>query len=333
MAEQFANDAQTTLGGAVTDSDASLTVALAAAFPPAPQIRIRVDAELMLVTALSGTGNTQWAVTRGHEGTAAAAHAAGAAVFQVLTAGVLTDLAAPRTTAGIGDSQVTYPKIPDVSAAARVLGRKTAGAGVVEELTLSETLDFVGSAAQGDVLFRGASGWSRLPAGTAGLFLKTQGAGADPVWASPGDLIVLRDDKTQNTGGGTFTSGAWRTRDLNTEAVDVGGHCSLSSNQFTLAAGTYEIWASAPAFNVYRHQTRLQNVTDGATTLLGTSEVAGATDTTATRSLVVGRFTIASAKAFEVQHQCQQTFGTQGFGIEANFTTETYTVVVLRKVG
>lgn len=42
------------------------------------------------------------------------------------------------------------------------------------------------SAAQGDILYRNASGkWVNLPAGTSGKFLKTQGAGANPVWAIP----------------------------------------------------------------------------------------------------------------------------------------------------
>lgn len=81
---------------------------------------------------------------------------------------------------------VTYAKMQNVSATARVLGRKTAAAGDTEECTLSEVLDFVGSAAQGDILYRGASSWNRLAAGTSGNFLKTQGAGANPIWAASG---------------------------------------------------------------------------------------------------------------------------------------------------
>lgn len=42
------------------------------------------------------------------------------------------------------------------------------------------------SQAQGDLLYRGASSWARLPAGTSGHFLKTQGAGANPTWAAAG---------------------------------------------------------------------------------------------------------------------------------------------------
>lgn len=88
---------------------------------------------------------------------------------------------------------VTYAKIQNITATARILGRKTAGAGDTEELTLSELLDFIGSAAQGDILFRGAAGWQRLAAGTSGQVLKTGGAAADPVWATEAAGSVATD--------------------------------------------------------------------------------------------------------------------------------------------
>lgn len=69
-------------------------------------------------------------------------------------------------------------------ATSRVLGRTTASTGAIEELTLSQALDLIGSAAQGDVLYRDAAGWARLGAGTSGDFLKTQGAAANPIWAT-----------------------------------------------------------------------------------------------------------------------------------------------------
>ena len=37
---------------------------------------------------------------------------------------------------------------------------------------------------QGDILYRDGSGLARLAAGTSGQFLKTQGLGANPVWAT-----------------------------------------------------------------------------------------------------------------------------------------------------
>lgn len=47
------------------------------------------------------------------------------------------------------------------------------------------TLDlYFANEAQGDILFRGASGWKRLAAGAAGGLLQTNGAGANPTWAT-----------------------------------------------------------------------------------------------------------------------------------------------------
>lgn len=88
MAENLANDFATTLASAIDNATGTLIVALASG-APAPNFRVRVDDELMLVTAVAGT---TWTVTRGIEGTAAASHASGAVVVHVLTAGALAQL-------------------------------------------------------------------------------------------------------------------------------------------------------------------------------------------------------------------------------------------------
>lgn len=100
------------------------------------------------------------------------------------------------TTSKIANDNVTYAKIQNV-AASRILGRKANTAGDIEECTLSEVLDLVGSPSQGDILYRNATGWTRLGAGTANYFLKTQGPNANPVWAevasgSGGKTAVLQ---------------------------------------------------------------------------------------------------------------------------------------------
>ena len=43
---------------------------------------------------------------------------------------------------------------------------------------------------QGDIVYRDGSGLQRLGAGTSGQFLKTQGSGANPVWADSGGGIT-----------------------------------------------------------------------------------------------------------------------------------------------
>jgi hypothetical protein len=77
----------TTLAGAIGETDTTLTVSSASGFPPADTFRIRLDDELLLVTA--GAGTTAWTVTRGVEGSHARNHAAGATVlFTVTEAGL-----------------------------------------------------------------------------------------------------------------------------------------------------------------------------------------------------------------------------------------------------
>ncbi|SVB60040.1 uncharacterized protein METZ01_LOCUS212894, partial [marine metagenome] len=115
------------------------------------------------------------------------------------------------------------------------------GVGSVQTDLLADnavTLAKLEDGTQGDILYYGASGApTRLGYGTSGDFLKTQGTGANPAWATaPGGLFasyaIIADQKAQNTAGGTFTSGAWRTRDLNTEITDPDGIVSISSNEF-----------------------------------------------------------------------------------------------------
>lgn len=125
---------------------------------------------------------------------AAVANILQAASMPALTGDVTNSAGALATT--ISAKAVSYAKMQDVSATARLLARKTAGAGSPEECTLSDILDFIGSAAWGDILFRGTAGWRRLAAGTAGQFLKTNGAGADPAWAASGGGWGTKISKT-----------------------------------------------------------------------------------------------------------------------------------------
>lgn len=171
--------------------------------------------------------------------------------------------------------------------------------------------------------------------GSANQLLKTDGSG-NLGWATDqggtfASYAIIGDQKSSTTAGGTFTTGAWRTRDLNTEITDPDGIVSLSSNQFTLAAGTYLVNASAPAHRVNNHQVRLRNNDDGIN-YFGTSEWSHNSYATTTRSFVSARFTIAASKAFELQHRCMTTYSTIGFGRTSDFgAIELYTLVEIYK--
>lgn len=57
--------------------------------------------------------------------------------------------------------------------------------------SLSSLMDVSFSNIQGDVIYRGASGWSALAPGTNGQFLKTQGTGGNPIWAVPNGAGIV----------------------------------------------------------------------------------------------------------------------------------------------
>lgn len=85
--EQFTNDASSTLDGGIDNIVTSLDVISASLFPTAPQFRIKVESEILLVTAVASNTFT---VERGIEGTSPASHANGVQVTHILTAGAMS---------------------------------------------------------------------------------------------------------------------------------------------------------------------------------------------------------------------------------------------------
>jgi len=132
---------------------------------------------------------------------------------------------------------------------------------------------------------------------------------------------VVMDRKDASLGGGDFTSGAWRDRDINAW-INPDGIVSVSSNEFTLQAGFYLIEWICPGYASNRNKTRLYNVTDGEVPNVGPNG-GGITDNGYIGNFNTGmtmtsgsaiRFAITSAKAFKIQHYCSNT-QTSGFGI------------------
>jgi len=146
-----------------------------------------------------------------------------------------------------------------------------------------------------------------------------------------GQITILNDTKPQNTDGGTFASGSFLTRDINTEVADPNNNATIAANQITLQPGTYRFEITCPAFGVAQHQARLQNITDAVTVQFGSSALSAVASNIPDRSIIVGRVTIAVPKVFEIQHQCLQTQVTNGFGTKANFGPEIYTIAIFVK--
>lgn len=137
--------------------------------------------------------------------------------------------------------------------------------------------------------------------------------------------VCVRDKKPQDTDGGTFMAGAWRTRDITDKHADAAGICSISANQITLAPGTYRTLVSCPVLQVNRCQARLYNITAASELLVGQSMFNDVANKGSTPSIIVGRFVLGVESVLEVQHRGYTDMFMIGFGIKTNFTDEIYT--------
>jgi hypothetical protein len=146
--------------------------------------------------------------------------------------------------------------------------------------------------------------------------------------------LCIVDEKASGTSGGTFTSGAWRVRTLNTIRTNTIQGASLASDTITLPQGKYRISALCNAYQVAGHKAKLYNVTDSTDIIIGNNSWAGSGDSANTLSLIIGIFDLDSSKALQIQHRCNTTLATNGFGVALSFgVVEVYAQVEVWKIG
>ncbi len=146
-------------------------------------------------------------------------------------------------------------------------------------------------------------------------------------------VAYVKDVKSSGTAGGTFTSGSYQTRTLNTLEDPDGIVTSLSSNQFVLPAGDYEIQAEGIAHAVFKHKMKIRNITDSTDDVIGLACEENNVAFQQGRAGLMGRVSIAGSKTFELQHRCVVTRATDGYGFAAGFgDDEVYAIVKITKV-
>ena len=147
------------------------------------------------------------------------------------------------------------------------------------------------------------------------------------------DIAIIKDVKSNGTNGGSFNSGSWRERDLQTLTQTGSFVSSLSGNEFTLISGTYLIDARCPGYDVNDHKARLYNVSDSSTELVGINARADDHGDSVTDSCIKDIFTIASSKTFRIEHRCDKSNSGDGFGLSNGYgVDEIYTTVSLTKI-
>tara|TARA_R100000664_G_scaffold28887_1_gene40383 strand:+ start:2026 stop:2913 length:888 start_codon:yes stop_codon:yes gene_type:complete len=155
-------------------------------------------------------------------------------------------------------------------------------------------------------------------ANNSGKNLTTDGSALS--WSTPllTNYAVLEDRNSNNVEGQALTKNSWGERRINTIYTDDSSIVSsLSSNQFTLNAGTYLIKWNFIFYRVDRAVTRLKNVTDSSVERSGMCVFSQNSDNDATAaSNGIAKFTIAAQKVFAIEYFVSETSGETSHGIE-----------------
>tara|TARA_Y100000114_G_C11663518_1_gene280191 strand:- start:71 stop:589 length:519 start_codon:yes stop_codon:yes gene_type:complete len=144
----------------------------------------------------------------------------------------------------------------------------------------------------------------------------------------------LSDTKGNNVQGGTSLSDDVQTRTLNTEDWDPDNIVTLSSNQFTLGAGSYYIKYRVPYMQTDRSLAYVYDVTN--TINIQSSASAGYSVDSSGDDMDwlqnSCRVTLTANNVYEIRHYTQQARIDYGLGLAANAgVNEIYTVVEIYK--
>jgi hypothetical protein len=146
-------------------------------------------------------------------------------------------------------------------------------------------------------------------------------------------VSIFSVSQASGTNGGTATSGSWLKIGLNTTVVNGITSCTLTSGVISLPAGTYTVEASNPFAGVNDCKIKLYNTTDAADTIIGTSgSQSGAAATQVIRTSLLGVFTSAGTKNYELQYRVSSTLANYGLGINNSFSVaENYALITITK--
>jgi hypothetical protein len=148
----------------------------------------------------------------------------------------------------------------------------------------------------------------------------------------PNNTTYLKHVVANNTAGGGATSGSWIKRTLNTQ-TGATWFTSLSSDQFALPAGLYQVYASGPFFQTGSSRLKIANITDTTDAILSQSTSALTTNSEVCEVELIGEISITATKTFELQYRVQSTKTTNGLGIAGNLgSNEVFGMVQITKV-
>ena len=207
-----------------------------------------------------------------------------------------------------------------------------AGTGNDSILRLNET----GTTNNDDIKLIAGSNVTFSPDTSAGT-LTIAASGDTP---STTKMAILYDLKSQNVGGGSFTTGAWNVRTLNSK-VDPESFVTFNSSAtgingtntiFSLPAGKYHLQWRAPAWDAGMMRARLaynvnSNFSGTTTYVMGETAQSDAVSEANTFAFGSATVTITSTTYFRIEHKPLQS---GHFGLASNIADEIYTQCIIQ---
>ncbi|MEL0287056.1 MAG: hypothetical protein VXA34_00210 [Gammaproteobacteria bacterium] len=147
-------------------------------------------------------------------------------------------------------------------------------------------------------------------------------------------VAVIADEKGYNVNGGASSVG-FNDRDLNTEVFDPDNIVSLSSNQFTLGAGTYIIEFSCPCYAGGQNQSQLYDVTNSTAVENGISVYGHNSYGGQTVSSGYARVSITANTTYKLRHYITVAKTVNGLGVSVGVSSlgnNVYSLVKITKL-
>ena len=146
-------------------------------------------------------------------------------------------------------------------------------------------------------------------------------------------MAIFNETQAAGTNGGAITLATWTKRTLNTTVSNTITGCSLATSVITLGTGTYFINAQPQGDQLGLFKARLQNTSDATTTLWSQNAYSFSSSGYATTiASIIGTFTIASAKNFEIQQYSEVSSGATGLGRGSAAYTSLFTQVEIQRL-
>ena len=147
-------------------------------------------------------------------------------------------------------------------------------------------------------------------------------------------FAVFEEQQSSGTAPASYSAETYATRVLNTSVNNTITGSSLSSNQFTLPAGTYKVKAYCPNYAGGYSKAVLYNVTTSSNILYGMNCYANgaASNVTSTFSIISNVFTIATTSTFAVKQYFSVSDSQMGGVAASSGQIETYTHVEITKL-